>query len=219
MKPSRHLVSSFCRLPITKASGLTLVELLVALVIAGTLIAAAGSLMLSHMLNVRQIERGQRNREDANRFNYFLSVEASESSSIAYGVALSGCSPDTGTSQIALTVPKRVGQYADTANNSTIYYYNSEGDLKRCGPPVTRNGVLSDWSLSNAVGVVSRRTTIAVIDSSGSCGVASDQRTVFYSLDFAESGDGRYAQCQIARAKTVFVCNPPVGSGGAVGDC
>jgi prepilin-type N-terminal cleavage/methylation domain-containing protein len=219
MKPSRRLPPSLSQLLIVKSSGLTLVELLIALAIAGTLVVSAGSLMLSHMLSARQVERGQRNREDANRFNYLLSVEASESSGIRYGVALNGCSPDSGPSLLALTVPKRSGQYADSANNMTIYYYNSGGDLKRCGPPVTRNGVLNEASASNVVGVVARKATMTVIDSAGSCGVVSDQKTVVYSLDFSESGDGRYAQCQIARARTVFVCNPPVGSGGAVGDC
>lgn len=195
----------------------SLVELLVALAIAGVVFAAVGSLLINHMLSVRQVERGQRFREDANRFNYLFAIEAGEAAEFSYGATLAGCE-DSGTSLVAMTVPRPTGTYADEANNSIIYYYNLDGNLKRCGPPVNRNGVL-DHGESQVTGVVARRTQMTVLTTAVACGRASDNRTVVYNLTFAESAGGAYSACQIARAKTVFVCNPPVGSGGAIGDC
>lgn len=195
----------------------TLVELLAALAIAGVIFTAVGSLLINHMLSVRQVERGQRFREDANRLNYLFAIEAGEAAEFSFGTALSGCA-DSGNSLVAMTVPRPTGTYADEANNSVVYYYNLDGDLKRCGPPVNRNGVL-DHGEAQVTGVVARRTQMTVILSGGGCGRVSNNRSVVYNLTFADSGGGSYASCQVARAKTVFVCNPPVGSGGAIGDC
>ena len=195
----------------------TLVELLTALAISGVLFTAVGSLLINHMLSVRQVERGQRFREDANRFNYLFAIEAGEAAQFTFGTALSGCA-DTGNALVAMTVPRPTGTYADEANNSIIYYYNLNGDLKRCGPPSNRNGVLAHGE-DQDTGVVARRTQMTVIRSGGTCGRVSDSRTVVYNLNFADSSGGAYSDCQVARAKTVFVCNPPVGSGGAIGDC
>lgn len=195
----------------------SLVEILVALVIAGLVFTAVGNLLISHMLNVLQVERAQRYREDANRLNYLFAIEAGEASEFSYGVALAGCA-DSGASLVAMTVPRPTGNYADEANSSIVYYYNMGGDLKRCGPPVNRNGILNHGA-SQVTGVVARRTQMIVLADSGECGRASDNRSVVYNLIFADSAGGAYSTCQVARAKTVFVCNPPVGSGGAIGDC
>jgi prepilin-type N-terminal cleavage/methylation domain-containing protein len=219
MIPScRHIFKSFKSVsPRADFQAFSLVELLSALVISGILFAAVGNLLINHMLSVRQIERGQRFREDANRLNYLLAIEAGEASEFIFGAALSGCN-DSGSSLIAMSVPRPTGAYADDANASTIYYYNIGGNLMRCGPPVNRNGVL-DHGGAPVVGVVARRTQMEVITEGGVCVRVSDNRTIVYNLDFADSAGGAYSRCQIARAKTVFVCNPPVGSGGAVGDC
>lgn len=219
MIPSyRNIIKSFkTASPRDGLQAFSLVELLAALAISGILFAAVGSLLMNHMLSVRQIERSQRFREDANRLNYLLAIEAGEASEFTFGAALSGCT-DSGSSLIAMSVPRPTGAYADEANISTIYYYNLGGNLMRCGPPVNRNGVLNHGG-TPVVGVVARRTQMEVIATGGGCGRVSDNRTIVYNLEFADAAGGAYARCQIARAKTVFVCNPPVGSGGAVGDC
>ncbi|WP_225867193.1 hypothetical protein [Cyanobium sp. PCC 7001] len=191
--------------------------MLVSLVIAGVLFTVVGNLMLNHMLSVRQVERGQRTREDANRFNYLVAVEAGEASDITYNTALAGCA-DSGTSLVSFVIPRPAGTYADATNVSRVFYYNQNGDIRRCGPPSNRNGVLNHGG-ANVTGVVARRTTMAIVNAGGGCTEASTNRAVVYNLTFANSGGGDYSNCQVARAKTVFICNPPIGSGGQIGDC
>ncbi|SBO43211.1 type II secretion system protein [Cyanobium sp. NIES-981] len=217
MKPSGQSMP-FRAADSQRSAGFTLPELLVGLVITAVLFSVVGYLLLNHMLSVRRIERGQRFREDANRFNYLLAIETGESSAIQYNTSLDAACSDGGTSLVSLTVPRPTGVYADATNVSRIFYYNLNGDIKRCGPPSNRNGVL-DHGATSVTGVVARRTTLDVIASGGNCGRVSDNRTVVYNLNFADSGGGAYSQCQIARAKTVFVCNPPASSGGGIGDC
>ena len=201
----------------SSTTGIGLVELLVAMAVAGVVFAVAGNIMVSHMLSIRQVERGQRFREDANRFNYLLAVEAGEASELIYNSTVQGCT-GAGSALVELVVPRPTGVYADSSNVSRIYYYNQDGDIRRCGPPSNRNGVLAH-GLANVPGVVLRRAVLEVSGAGGLCDQVSDDHVFVYSLLFADAAGGEYSTCQVARTKTVFVCNPPVGSGGDIGDC
>ena len=101
---------------------------------------------------------------------------------------------------------------------SRIYYYNQDGDIRRCGPPSNRNGVLAHGS-GNIPDVVIRRAALEVNGAGGPCDQVSDDHIFAYNLLFADAADGECLTCQVARTKTVFVCNLPVGSGGDIGDC
>lgn len=220
----QQLPSQPCR---SALLGFSLVELLVASTVAAIIFFAIGEFLLAHMLQAGRIERSQRFREMANRINYLLAVEGSEASDVAYAPTVpAACSSSNavGTSLFVLDVPRSTGQYASATNVSKVYYYNSSnGNLVRCGPLSETNGVL-DHNLSLTGGVmrsaiVSRSTTLALLTSSGSScnGEISNARQVAYSLSFA--GSNYVPPCAVARAKTIFVCNPRLSSGAQEGDC
>lgn len=207
--------------------GFSLVELLVASSVAAIIFFAIGEFLLGHMLLAGRIERSQRFREMANRINYLLAIEGSEASAVTFAPTVPAeCSSSNavGTSLFVLAVPRSTGQYASATNVSNVYYYNSSnGDLVRCGPLSEANGVLDhNLSLTNGVirsAIVSRSTTLRLLTSSGSScnGEISNARQVAYSLSFA--GSNYTSPCAVARAKTVFVCNPRLSTNVQEGDC
>lgn len=210
-----------------RSIGFTLPELLIAGLIAALIAAATAQVMINHLLEERRLEVAQRLREDVSRLNYLIQIEASEAESIQLGAATGGgCANAGGADAFTLAVPRPTGTYADDTNLSLIRYYNANDDagvpsIWRCGPPVSRNGVLiHDANPLNTAGIVLRN---AQLERSPVGCQASTDRSITYrvipiaGLQGANLGD--LGGCVTAHARSVFVCNPPVGLGGAIGDC
>jgi type II secretory pathway pseudopilin PulG len=212
------------------AAGLTLAEVLIAVAISGVLFALIGNALLNHMLDARRIENSQRLRELNTRINYLLTVEGSEAADVVYSPSIpASCTSvhPLGTSLFRLDIPKDDGIYGSATNVTSVFYYNSsDGDLIRCGALAKRNGVIDHDQVNPTAAIVSRGTTLSVIQSGGSlCGIeSSSDRQVAYRLAFAGAGSSYAPPCTIARAKTIFVCNPAtssgaVGSDAQIGQC
>lgn len=205
-------------------SAFTLPEVLIATFIAAVVVVITAQVMIGQLLEERRLEVAQRLREDVSRLNYLIQIEASE----ADAIELAGANPPNcpgGGQSFTLLVPRPTGTYADEANTSRIQYYNANNNgspaIWRCGPPVTRNGVLiHNANPVNQPGVVMRNAQL-VRDPAG-CQASTD-RSVTYQVTttagLAGANLGNLGGCATAQARSVFVCNPPVGAGGAVGDC
>ncbi len=184
------------------AGGFTLVELLVAMVAGVVIFAAAGSVLISHIRSSTQLELAQRQRDNAGRLDYLVQVEASEAALVEQGRVLpAGCDAAGEASIAAFRVPRDSGDYLDTEGNvSFIHYYNHEGSVRRCGPPVQRNGVLNHAAgLGLHDGVAVRDGIIELV----SChGQNTNSRQLVYRLVYQE---GYEPACSIARARTVFI--------------
>ncbi len=182
-------------------SGFTLVELLVGLVAGIAMLAAAGSVLLSQVRSTSNLELAQRQRDNAVRLDYLVQVEASEAALVEAGRALPAGCAGTGASVVALRVPRDSGNYLDTTNNvSFIYYYNQAGSLRRCGPPVHRNGVLNhtvDAALHDGVAVRNARMDLVTCS-----GQETNPQQLVYQLIYPA---GYAPACSIARARTVFI--------------
>lgn len=182
--------------------GFTLVELLVAMVAGAAVFAAAGSVLLSHIRSSSQLELAQRQRDNAGRLDYLIQVEASEAALVEQGRELPvGCLGAGGPSIAAFRVPRDSGNYLDTVGNvSFIHYYNHAGAVRRCGPPVQRNGVLNhDPELGLHDGVAVRDARIELVSCQGQ---STSSRQLVYQLVYPS---GYEPACSIARARTVFI--------------
>jgi type II secretory pathway pseudopilin PulG len=205
-----------------QASGLTLVEILMAAAVAGFIFAIISRVILTQVSTTQRIELGQRYREMANRVNYLLAVEGSESSDVDLTTSVSiptvctnSFASATSGALFKLAIPKGTGEYGSPLNVSDVYYYNgSGGDLIRCGPLAQQNGGL-DHDFSQTAGspvaaIVSRATTVTVlgdgVNTSTCNGESSSDRQIAYQLGF--TGANYVPQCAVVRAKTIFVCNP-----------
>jgi prepilin-type N-terminal cleavage/methylation domain-containing protein len=199
-KRSRKLIVS---------SGFTLPELLVGLLIAGLVSAAAGTVMLGHMRSVSSLEQAQRQRDNALRFDYLVQIEAGESSVITRGEALPGDCVGPGPALFSFLVPRNEGSYQEATNVSTIAYYNdAQGNVRRCGPRVLRDGRL-DHRLNQSYwdGVVVRGGTVNVMTNCQGevSGPAAGSLQVVFRLVYPT---GFQPACSIARARTVRITNP-----------
>lgn len=186
------------------SAGFTLVELLVAMVAVQVVFIAAGSLLISHVRSSSNLELAQRQRDNAGRLDYLIQVEASEAALVEQSRVLpNGCKADAAgqTSLAAFRVPRDEGNYLDTAGNvSFVYYYNHLGDVRRCGPPVHRNGVLNHTAgLGLHDGVAVRDARIELVTCQGQSTTTSQ---LVYRLVFPS---GYQPACSIARARTVFI--------------
>jgi prepilin-type N-terminal cleavage/methylation domain-containing protein len=182
--------------------GFTLVELLVAMVAGVVVFAAAGSVLLSHIRSSSQLELAQRQRDNAGRLDYLVQVEASEAALVEQGRVLpAGCEAAGQASIAAFRVPRDSGNYLDTEGNvSFIYYYNHAGNVRRCGPPVQRNGVLNHTAgLGLHDGVAVRDASIELLSCQGQ---NTNSRQLVYRLMYP---NGYQPACSIARARTVFI--------------
>jgi len=197
---ARLRASSLSRAP-SGLDGFTLPELLVALVIASVTLASAGAVMLSHIRSVSGLEQAQRQRDNAGRLDYLVQIEASEPGTVLRDIPVSqGCK--AGTAVFAFEVPRNKGAYQQDGNSSFIYYYNDGNDVRRCGPPVLRDGVL-DHSENAPMrdGVAVRDAKIEQVTCDGE---STDDGQAVYKLVYSS---GFQPSCSIARARTVLVCN------------
>lgn len=210
----------------TAQIGFTLPELLVASLIAALVAVITAQVMIRQLLEGRRLEVAQRLREDVSRLNYLVQIEASEAESIEYDSPFTGCSV-AGDDSFTFVVPQDDGEYASSTNVSRIIYYNAvdvaadDGvSIWRCGPPVTRNGVLRHGE-TNVPGPVIRNSQLEL--NPDDCSADSSQRSVLFRVvppvGLVGANLGDLGGCVTAHARSVFVCNPPVGSGGEIGDC
>lgn len=185
------------------SSGLTLVELLIALAIAGTALAIAGSVLVQHMRLVQAMELAQRQRDNATRLDYLIQIEAGEAAEIRYEQAMAGCSSG-GVSVFSFLVPKNSGGYQVSGNNSVIHYYNSSsGDVRRCGPPVNDNGTLNHAANGMQDGIAVREASLVKDPGGGDCpSQLSNSGEVVYRLSYAS---GYEPECSVAVAKTIYI--------------
>ena len=222
--------SSGCRAPLGRScsapyAGLTLVEVLVALAVSGVILAVAGSMLTGFLVNSKKQEMAQSLREASNRLNYLVQTEASEAREIALTAPASwpsGCGTKPADSDVLFSyvVPETVGEYGTDANSLSITYYRNSGNVMRCGPNTQPNGELVHGTVNASTGaytapgyssgVAMRSTAIVVISGTAdvACGAeVTSARTLVFRTSFSSAP--WTPECTVARAKTVFVCNPP----------
>jgi type II secretory pathway component PulJ len=200
------------------AAGFTLPELLIAGIIAAGIAVITSQVLINQILTGRRIELTQRIRENTSRFNYLVQIEASEASEIGQAIALTGCEGG-GASVFTFFVPRDQDTYASQTNRSEVHYYNNNGSIWRCGPPVTRNGVLihgREAAPQDPVsGIVIRNATLQIDNCDD-----SNERQVAFRVVFPDGNAGDQANCVLANARSVFVCNPPIDPADPqLGDC
>jgi prepilin-type N-terminal cleavage/methylation domain-containing protein len=193
--------------PRSVEQGFTLIELLVSAGVALLLMGAAAGVITAHIRSTATAELAQRVRDDSNRLNYLIQTEASEAASMGQGQTIAGCTPAPGatTSIFNLNVPRPTGTAADSTNISTIWYYASGGDLRRCGPPILRNGTI-DHTATPVDSIVSANT---VLDATVACqSTTSGPRQIAFRATFNDVPAGYQPDCAIARAKSFIVRDP-----------
>lgn len=182
--------------------GITLVELLVGLVIAGLAATAAGSVMLAQIRSSASLELAQRQRDSASRLDYLIQIEAGEAASVVDNPSMPGVCSGGGTGLVAFRIPRDRGAYLDITNASFVYYYNKDGDVWRCGPRVERSGILNhDESIPLEAGVAVRDASLEKVTCSGE---TTNAGQFVYRLVFPK---GYQPGCSVARAKTLLICN------------
>lgn len=194
--------------------GFTLPEVLIASLIAALIVGVTAQVMIGQLLEGRRLEAAQRVRENFSRFNYLVQVEASEANRILDSApAVPGCAgADVG---FTLSIPVPEGPYAVEENRSNVQYFNDEdGNISRCGPSVTRAGILEhppvgsdgsfDAGTTHQTDVVVPNATLAL-----GCGVRDGEREIGYQINFTGGNFGvQVDECVVAHAKSIFVCNP-----------
>lgn len=180
--------------------GFTLVELLIALSVSGLVLSAAGAVIVQHMRFVRSLELAQRQRDNAARLDYLIQVEASEAAEVSRSETLSGCAR-AGNSEFTLSVPDLEGTY-DT-DRSTIHYYNSDGNIRRCGPPSNQNGTLKFSSSARQDGIAIREASLSADPAQVTCdGEVTTSTQVVYQITYQ---NGYEPGCSKAQAKTIRI--------------
>lgn len=181
--------------------GFTLVELLVGMVAGVVVFAAAGSVLISQIRGSASLELAQRQRDNAGRLDYLIQVEASEAARVETGLVLpDGCEGAGGASLAAFRIPRDSGNYLDNTNVSFTYFYNLDNNVRRCGPPVRRNGVLDHSAgagLHDGVAVRQARIELTTCQNQSTNGSQLVYRLVYPS--------GYRPNCSIARARTVLI--------------
>jgi Tfp pilus assembly protein PilW len=195
--------------------GFSLIELMISLGLGLLVLGATAVVALSHVRSTIIAERSQRVRDDGNRLNYLLQVEAGEAARIRQNVSViePGC-PLAPNSLFTLDIPLSTGSAAQIVNNvisntTSIHYYNKNSNFMRCGPPINRNGSLNT-GLGAVEGVVSSGTALALVTCQG---VTTDKRAVAYQATYSEagapgSGNAYQPPCEIARAKSFLIEDP-----------
>lgn len=217
------------------AEAYTLVELLVALIVGGIVLASAGVTLLVFLRSASKYEAGQSIREASNRANYLMQIEASESKSIVTDFAANsvpsevstGCSLGAVQPLFMFNVPEAKGLYGGEGEESYILYYRLNGDVRRCGPQVLANGQIQQGADSGTVdsngdpvispppysdGIVIRSADMRVVTTPvDACGSeVSSARKLVVEMSF--TGIPWKPECTIAKAKTVYVCSPSIST-------
>jgi hypothetical protein len=123
--------------------GITLIEVLVAVVILGLLSIGLTSFLNVQLFESLRYEQATRETDDASRVQHLIETEVSESDDIVYGVSLP---PACGSGNLlfALDVAE-AGSYDASTGLPVLYrtfYYQNSGALLRCGKPVCPSGNL-----------------------------------------------------------------------------
>ncbi len=185
----------------------TILELLVTVVIGLVLMGSVSTVLTTHIRTASTAEIAQRVRDDSNRLNYLIQTEASEAVTMDQDQTITGCTPAAGatTSIFNLNIPKPTGTAASPSNVSTIFYYASGSDLRRCGPPILQNGSL-DHAATPVDSIVSSNTTLVTNITCQS--VTSDTRQIAFQATFNDAPGGFQPACAVARAKSFLVRDP-----------
>lgn len=185
--------------------GFTLIELMISLSLGLLVLGATTFVITTHIRSTAASERSQRVRDDANRLNYLLQVEAGEASRIRQNVAVTQCA-GAPNSLFTLDIPLPTGTAGDSANITSVHYYNKGSNFVRCGPSINRNGSLN-FSGGFLEGTVSSGTQLSLVTCQT---VNTNQRAVAYQARYSEAGTTAYQPpCEVARAKSFLVADPP----------
>lgn len=196
-------LSSYKAKPLPR--GFTLAELMISLGLGLLVLGATAFVIISHIRSTAASERSQRVRDDANRLNYLLQVEAGEAARIRQSVVVSQCAAAP-NSLFTLDIPLPTGTAGDPANITSVHYYNKGSDFVRCGPSINQNGSLN-FSGGFQEGIVSSGTQLSLVTCQT---VITNQRAVAYQASYAEAGTTAFQPpCEVARAKSFFVADPP----------
>lgn len=214
------------------ANGFTLIEVAVAAAIGAFLVSTFFVVLIGQQRSNRFLANSQTARDNANRINYLITTESSESYLVGRVATATTCTAGGSSitipvNSIAFTIPKPDGSFQSTTgtitNVATVYYYNKvtsgRTDLYRCGPSISQNGSLVSGSPSvfNAYveGLISENTSIdpsITCNSVSSGSSAATGREVAYQLtmiDPSYNGGAAYSPpCVIARAKAYRVTDP-----------
>lgn len=161
--------------------GYSLVELLVAVSILGSLIAA-GAYLVSHLLFDSRIGLKQKAIDDWGRIDYIIETDVREGIGVTTGSGpVSGSC--TGKPDVAITI-------ATTISGGNIVYYNGTQSgvpaIRRCGPNVLPDGRLSaTGSSDNALALNTR------ISGDSPTGNLVDYEVEFTALGITEKGYAR----------------------------
>lgn len=195
------------------ARGFSLVELLLVLVLGAVVLSGIIALAVSLTRASVEEETSQVAQDSWSRVQQFLITEigeagrsysgAVESVPIELSVPINGCS--------GIPVPPALSSFAirvrNPGNPSTspvlIFYYNQNGNLMRCGPPVLSDGSL-DFPAISSVAILSYYTTISDIS------VGYSGRSLAYTVTVRSphgvtlfSGRGRaWAQSSLIEAES-----------------
>ncbi|MFM7675420.1 MAG: PilW family protein [Synechococcus sp.] len=191
----------------------TLVELLVTLAIGIFLMASVSSVITTHIRSASTAEISQRVRDGSTRLNYLIQTEASEAATIGQGQPMfASCQAASGVSNsiFNLNIPRPWGTAASPSNVSVVFYYASNGNLRRCGPPILLNGSLDHGSASTTVNpvdaLVSPNTTLVTNIACQS--QVSTTRQIAFQTTFNDAPGGFQPPCALARAKSFLVTDP-----------
>lgn len=142
------------------ASGYSLVELLVVLIVIGVLSIAMTSFLSAQLFEGLRHEKAAKETDDASRLQHLLDTEIGEASEIEYSPALPG-SCGSGASLFSLKIPDGYVDLTALPNYYLIYYYQSSGAIYRCGKPALANGRL-DFSSGDVSARLSSNLSLGV---------------------------------------------------------
>lgn len=122
---------------------MSLVELLIALVLGGVVMAGAARVLIGDVRSSSNQEAIQRLRDHWGRVNYFVDTEVREGISVSTAAGTGACL-DAANPRLTILVPA-------TAGPGAIHYYEQAGSLWRCGPDINANGSLDFTTITNGV--------------------------------------------------------------------
>lgn len=141
--------------------GFTLVELLVSTLIGALMLLAGTYLAVSHVRTTGRQAVAHRLQTDFGRLSHLIETEVDEGSALAYGQATAGCTNNGVASVFSITVPVLLAAETTAASAvRTIYYYNFDGNLRRCGPAINADGTLNTAATGD--GIVITNATLNV---------------------------------------------------------